>query len=354
MLLLALIACQEPGPAVSGVEELGPIEQSDTIQGRDGGLSALAWGRSVWVYGDTVLNVDDVYGVNWHHNSYSITEDGDASDNLTGFTEPTDDAGAPLHLIEPSDQEQNFNLNHWGEDCAVEPCGARWAVWPGAPVWDEARQRALVFYGLIYAEPGDFNFESVGGSVAVWDDPEERPRRPVIEFDAEHPDLLWGEGAPAWGVAAVIQGDTLYTFACDGVDGGHGCALARVDLSDIHERRAWEYLGRRGWSEEDDKLEVLFEGTPIMTVSYSDHLAAWLAVYSAPFSQDVVARTAPSLEGPWSKEGVLFTADGEAPYDAVHHPEYQRDGGREQFITHSRPTDGWFGTDFPLYRVTFK
>ncbi len=64
-----------------------------------------------------------------------------------------------------------------GEDCKEKPCGARYVVWPGNMLFDEANNRVLVFYNLIYAEPGDFNFEGIGSSIAVWNDPDERPVR---------------------------------------------------------------------------------------------------------------------------------------------------------------------------------
>jgi hypothetical protein len=68
-----------------------------------------------------------------------------------------------------------------------------------------------------------------------------------------------------------------------------------------------------------------------------------------------VARTAPDLTGPWSDEATLYTAPEEhAPYDAVHHAEYEEDGGRVQYVTYSRPTSGWFGSEFALVRVVLQ
>ncbi|MCA9720039.1 MAG: DUF4185 domain-containing protein [Myxococcales bacterium] len=351
----SLVACGEPGPQARAAEELGVVEASELYEGRDGGLSAIAFGRSVWVYGDTVLTVEDEWGHNWHHNSFSVTQDVDARDGVGGFTETLDPAGAPRHLIPPSPDELSFNLAHWGEDCEQEPCGARWAVWPGDPVWDAEAGRALIFYGLIYAEPGEFNFTSVGQSVAVWDVYEEPPRRPVIHPEAEHPDLLFLEGEPGWGVGSNIEDGFLYTFSCDEDGLGHPCRLARVAAAEVLERDAWRYWDGASWSTEMDEADKLFEGAPIMEVSRSEHHGGWLAIYSSPFSRDVVARTAPALTGPWTRESVIYTAPGDdAPYDVVHHPEYAEEAGRVQYLTYSRPTTGWFGTEFPLVRVEFE
>ncbi|WP_437898499.1 DUF4185 domain-containing protein [Sorangium sp. So ce124] len=349
---LVLAACGgEPGPGVESAEEIGVVEKGAWIEGRDGGDSAVVWGKSVWVYGDTVLTQADEAGTNWHHNSFDISDDLDASDGIGGFSSPADSVGAPGYFIAPTADEQAFNDAHAGDDCAEAPCGARWAVWPGAPVFDAARDRALIPYGLIYAEPGDFNFRGVGQSFAIWEGLDEAPERPIVDASAEHPDLLFGEGEPGWGAALVAHGDDLYTFACDG-SLSKPCRLARVPLETPVDRGAFRYFDGDGWSDDAGDAAELFDGAPIMSVSYCEHLGAWLAVYAPPFDHRIVARTAPDLTGPWSDESTLYTAPEEhAPYDAVHHVEYEEDGGRVQYITYSRPTSGWFGSEFALVRV---
>jgi len=81
-------------------------------------------------------------------------------------------------------------------------------------VFDAERDRALIFYGLIHAEPGDFNFRGVGQSIALWERFEDEPTRPEVSPTAEHPTLLFEEGEPPWGTAAVIEGEDLFVFAC--------------------------------------------------------------------------------------------------------------------------------------------
>lgn len=346
-----LLACAPAGPKLVSAEEIGVTEQSALIQGRDGGGSALAFGRSVWTFGDTVLNVDDEDGQNWHHNSVSWTDDFLASDGIGGFEEPLDAAGAPRHLIPPSDEEQAFNLAHAGDPCAEEPCGARWAVWPGTPMWDAANGRAYVFYGLIYAEPGDMNFTGVGQSIAIWSDPDLPPERPVIDASAEHPDVMWGPDGGSWGVASAIVEDHLYAFACDQEGLGRPCRLGRAPLSSVQDRAAWRYWDGDGWDPSMDAAKSLFEGAPIMSLSWDGALDAWLLVYSAPMWGRIEARTAPELTGPWSAAVTVYEPSGDAPYDANHHPELEESDGAVQYITWSRHTEGWFGTEFPILRV---
>ncbi len=170
------------------------LEQGTDITGRDGGVSGLAWGKSIWTFGDTVLTFPDAAGSNWHHNSFAVTDDLHASDGIAGLSSPSDSTGAPVYLVAPSPAEQAFNDAHAGDPCAEEPCGARWAVWPGPPVFDAARGRAIIPYGLLRAEPGDFNFRGVGQSFATWDSLDSMPTRPVVNASAEHPDLIFPGG----------------------------------------------------------------------------------------------------------------------------------------------------------------
>jgi hypothetical protein len=354
LLSLSMVACtaEVPGPGVVGASEIGVLEQSEQIQGRDGGCSAWLWDRSVWFYGDTVLSEPDEDGLLWHHNSVSMTSDQDASDGIDGFEEPLDSVGAPRHIVAPTQWERSFNLAHAGDDCE-EPCGARYAAWPGAAIFDVDRDRALIFYGLMYAEPGEFNFHGVGLSLAIWEDPNAEAIRPEIDPNAEHPTLLFGEDAPSFGVAATVVDDHLQTFACDREGFHHKCRMARVPLADVFDAGAWQMWDGDAWSHDFGKAADLFDGAPIMSLSRVPALDAWMVVYSAPFDREIVARTASELTGPWSAPSVLYRvpADEDAPYDAMHHAEYEEDGGLIQYVTYSRRTTGWFGAEFPIVRV---
>lgn len=358
LLVPALAGCGDPADAtVVSAKEAFVLEQSPSIQGRDGGDSGVVWGHSVWAYGDTVLNLEDEKGTSWHHNSFSSTQDLDASDGITGFDEPVDSKGAPAHYVPPTDEEEAFNEAHRGDPCAETPCGARWAAWPGAPVYDEARDRAVLFYGLIYAEPGDFNFHGVGQGVALWSSFEAKVERQMIDAKQEHPTLLFQENEPAYGLGATVKDGLLYSFACSSDDSfAPPCSLARVALESVLDRAAWQYWDGAAWSSDIKSAATLFDGASILSVAYNEHLGRYTAVYSAPLSNDVLLRTAPELTGPWSDPVKLFVADRKTSegnvYDANQHAEYQEDGGRVLYVSHSRPTgQGWFGAEIAVVRV---
>ena len=352
-----LSACHGALPALDVVSaaEIGVVETQPAIQGRDGGFSIEAWGRSVWVYGDTVLTVPDEDGSTWHHNSFSTTGDLDASDGISGATEQLDAAGAPMHFLAPTPDERAFNLAHSGENCE-QPCNARWATWPISAIYDPERDRVLVFYGKIYSEPGDFNFHGVGHSIAVWDSIDTLPRRPELAPSSEHPTIMFPTGDRQVGLAPTIEGEHLYAFACELTFVVHECALARVPLSQALERAAWQFWTGSDWSSDGASAAKVLETGPIMDISWNDYLERYTAIYSRPFDRDVVIRTAPALTGPWSDEALLFVAksDGDV-YDALPHREYAEGAGQVQYITYSRPTNtAWLATEFPIVRVELK
>lgn len=359
-LVAALTACgaAEAPTVVARAVDLGAIEQNPVIQGRDGGYSALVWDRSIWIYGDSILAQEGEDGSAWRHNTWSHTPDLDAADGLTGFAEATDALGAPHELFVQTEVERAFNQAHRGPDCQEQPCGARWALWPGPMVWDEARQRALIVYTKIYGEPGEWNFHGVGIGIAVWEGIDQPVQRPVVRPEAEHPTLLWSEKEVNLGSAAVVDGEMLYLFGCHGTD--KSCKLGRAPLASVHSIDAWQYYaGSDRWSPEADDAIGLFNAMDMTSVHWNDYLRAFVAFYSPPFDNRVMMRTAPALTGPWSLPMHAF--DTRAPmddpdqfaYSGLGHAELQADGGRVEYVSYYRATRPWFG-EIRLVRVELK
>lgn len=356
-LVLVLAGCgRDADLTVRSTAEVFVLPQSSAIQGRDGGQSGLCWGKSIWAYGDTVLTLNDVEGTNWHHNSFSVTGDLDAAGGIDGFSEPSDAAGAPLYLVPPTPDEAAFNAAHRGDPCAEAPCGARFAAWPGAPVFDAKRGVTLIPYGLVHAAPGDFNFQGVGQSFAIWHDLSLPPERPVLDPEAQHPTLLFGAEEPGYGLGVSIEDDMLYAFACAQDGFSFPCTLGRVAPDQVLSRAAWSFWDGDRWSSDMGAAKALFDGASILSVARDAHLGLFLAVYSAPLSNEVHVRTAPALTGPWSDEVTLFVADRKTEdgdvYDAALHMEYAEEGGRVLYVSHSRPNgQGLFGSEMAVVRV---
>jgi hypothetical protein len=135
------------------VTDLGVFGTNSKIVGRDGGYSGVFGGNVVWLYGDTFLTNPNPEGETLISDSWTWTTDLNAAGGLSGFQEREDSVGAPTMLLTLTAAEQTFNSAHQGNPCQQTPCGARWALWPATMVADPTRNRALVFYQLVSAQP---------------------------------------------------------------------------------------------------------------------------------------------------------------------------------------------------------
>lgn len=346
-----------PGLSIAKVSDLGPIATNPDIVGRDGAYSAAFQGHSVWLYGDTFLANPNAQGFNLISDSWSFTTDLNAQDGITGLQEQLDSAGAPRMILPQTPAEQAFNAAHSGANCQ-QPCGARWALWPASIVVNPASDQALIFYMVVSAQPGSFNFQAVGNSVATWQNLQTQPQRPTLNppIVPDHPDLLFAQNEPSFGTASLVSQGTLYVYGCgtpsDGLD--KGCRLARVRPSNVQSRSAWSfYAGNGSWSTQVSDAVSVFTGSSIASVSWNAYLQQYVAVYSQPFSQNVVLRTAPNPEGPWSGEVTAFVALTPAngnTYDAHAHSEYDANGGQTIYMSYSRST-GTFSSEVRLVAV---
>jgi len=345
-LIPLLLACHAPELQVEFVTELGPIEQSSMIRGRDGGYSGRVFDHSVWLYGDSILAMENEDGSSWCNNTASWTLDLDASDNIEGFTDWVGARLVPVELLPQTDDEAAFNAAHSGEHCLEEPCGARWALWPGAIVDDPERDRALVFYNLIYGETGEWNFESVGSGIATWDGLDQQPQRPVVDPDHDQPTLHWHDPLTAFGAAALVQDDELYAFACEG-GWDKPCLLGRVALADAMDPAAWRYWNGDDYGAALDDAAAVFDAHTMLSVHYNAALERYLAVYNRPMDDRVYLRTAMEIEGPWSDDEAVFMANpsynGDAAYGAMAHPELDRDDGAFIYVSYFRSPAEWEG-----------
>jgi len=214
----------------------------------------------------------------------------------------------------------------------------------------------VVFYHKVCAEPGLFNFRSVGSSIAVWSDLDTNPTRPVVRPGSDYPTMLFTAGEPSFGDAALVVGNTVYAYGCDLVWIAKPCRLGRVMIDDVLDRSAWQfYAGDGNWVSDVGEASPLFDGADIMSVSYNAYLDRYVAVYSEPLGTDVVMRTAARPEGPWTAATRLFRARASVMepswvYDAVMHPEFESDNGRTIYVTYTRQL-GSFASELRVVAV---
>lgn len=363
LLALAISGCgSDPGPppalTIVSATDLGTVPANPDILGRDAAMSAVFGGYSVWLYGDTFLAHPNADGRGLISDSWSFTSDLNAQAGISGFQERLDSSGAPEMILAETADEYAFNQAHNGNPCAAQPCGARWALWPSSITTDAVNHRALIFYMVVYSLPGAFNFQGIGNSVAIWQDFGQQPQRPSFAppVVAGHPDLMFNQDEPAFGSAAFITGGTLYIYGC-GVPSNSsdkGCRVAKVDPASVLNRSAWTfYAGNNNWSSQLSDAVSVIPDANILSIAWNDYLQQYVAVYSQLLSQNVMVRTSPTPQGPWSGERTAFVAmqpvSGDV-YDARQHAEYDVDGGQTIFVTYSRAT-GEFTSEVRLERI---
>ena len=318
--------------------DLGILPNPRVISGRDGGYSGVFAGRSVWPYGDTSFQRTSGEG-HMASNTWAFSDDVDASDGIR-FTFPVDQAGDPALFLTYTPAEHDYNVAHAGERCRAEPCQARWALWPLTIVPDPARARALIFYTKMHALPGEFNFRCEGRGIALWSHFDAARARPPQNGFGGEAELMFRGNEPNFGSAAVVEGEMLYVYGCDTLQGKKLCRLGRVPLVQALDRRAWQYfVNGANWTNDLGAASVVMEGNDVLSVAYNRHLRAYVAIYAKPLANQVLLTTAPRPEGPWTQPVVAF--DTLKPeqlwvYDALAHPELERENGRIQYVSYSR------------------
>ncbi len=360
---MAACSAHPPAARVQDAGEIGTLQQSSRVVGRDGPASALVWAHELWTFGDTFLSLDNAEGTNFVSNTFATSANQLSSTNAGSLSlaDRLDDAGAPDQLLQPTPGEEAYDLAHRSlpdGGCTQSPCGGRWATWPATTVFDPTDGgTALTFYTLITAAPGAFNFSGVGQSIAVWTDFDAFPARPEPGRCPQSPTLLFCVDEPPFGIFATEVDGGLFAFGCPQSGLSFPCQLATVPFAQALDRSAWSYWDGKGWSSDLSTAQPVFEGASIGGLFFDAHLRAWLAIYSRPLSNVVVFRTAPALTGPWSDESSLFVPDlkgSSGPtYDARPHPELSEGDGQVIYVTFSRST-GLFSSEIALVRVVFE
>jgi hypothetical protein len=357
---LALLGCTSgAGVGPLSLREVGVIPDPPGTSGRDVGFSVLFGGRSVWVFGDTFFADAAADGYHWRASTWSWTSDTDARDGLGGFTHALGADGKPRALLPHTAAEQAFDDAHNGTPCpAARGCGARHTVWPQAFVVDPSTGGALVFYSLVDTEPtGAYAFHAAGTSIATWASPDVPAVRPALRPELPDPTVMFPQGEPSWGAAALVVGTDLYAYACAGGNLTSPCLLARAPLASALDRTAWRFYTGAGWSASSRAAASLFDGAPLMSVHRSPYLGRFIAYYMVPLTGHMAFRTAPRPEGPWSTEQRFGEAapalDGNWDYALIAHPELAGSGGRVEYLTYFQPGKFLDGT-VHLVQVTYR
>jgi hypothetical protein len=345
-----------PEAAVEGVRDLGPLQSLSVIRGRDGGYSARFGGLSVWVFADTPLNAPSEDGSRWRSSTRGWTGNFDAR-NGVALRDSVDRKGAPGEFLPFTPDELAYNAAHNREE--LGEARSRWGLWPGPLVVEPKTGKAIVFYSKVMCGNGPWAFESVGQSIALWDDLDHQPVRLEVRLGADEPTLLFPKGDAPPAAGAVAVGDSIYAYDCRKEGMAFSCIVGRAKFSEALKRASWRFFAGNGrWSDDWNAAVAVMNAAPMLSVHWNKHIGRFLAVYSAPLVNTIEIRTAERPEGPWSAGRVVVTGiapktKGTWDYCGMAHAELARDDGRVEYFTYCRET-GFLASEIRLVEVTFK
>lgn len=295
------------------VLDLGPAFRGahQGVLGLDGAFSIpLSPGRSLWVFGDTLLG-------GWHAggdrrlgamppNTAAQVSD---ADWITGFTHARFvGPRLPIPVLEQGDNDPADRL--WPLDL-VPGEGGPWLGYV-----------AIRPHGT---GPFDFTVRRVGLAA--------RRPGPGVRFTPRL--VLGGAHTPLWGSSALPEGQWLYLYA-----GGTPTRLARLPRRLTGAPAALEVWTGRDWSRDTAAAAALPDSGPELSVRWNAHLKAYMMVYTPVFGRSIEARLAPAPTGPWGPARTLLAlgapGDREALfYGAKQHQELDADGGRTVVLSYN-------------------
>lgn len=321
---LALTLGCTPGPevVVVGARELGPLTTAEGVTLRERGYSLYAFGRSVWLFGDTRLSSPDAQGSSVRSSSWSHTHDLNAQDGIAQFETPLDSVDRPAELFSLTAEELAHN------EASTD---ARVVIWPLTGVRDDEQERVLLFYEKLRVSSSGV-LTPIGSSVAVWTELEFGPVRPVLDASSDEPTLLFTDPEPRFGQAALLVGEHLYAWGCEDTL-YHPCKLARVELEAVFERDAWQFWTGREWSASLADAVASLEADAMFSVHYNPHVDRYLAFYGAREAGQLLLRSAEQPEGPWSDPTSVLQIDSELA-EVVAHAEHRRGIGRFEYLSY--------------------
>ena len=374
-----------PLPVVETTANLNKLNEPVFVKGHDKGQSTLydngaGTKFSYWSFGDTAIKgtgqSDYQLG-----NTGTRLNDLNLSDNVTDLGswvyDNRDSHGDPHEAFPvPPGYTPGFGVNEH-------------RVWGGSIVADPANHRMLGIYHLVkHLGSGE---QSVGYGLAVWTEASNAwaPVAITNPPDPTQPYLLWPSSTtstlPVFNTGMLLKDGFLYAYGCYAAD--FRCNLARVSVtttSAVADRAAWRFFTAGGgtgcpagtWSADvtcaqplpSDELDFFGNpGVPLggggagMSVFWNPYLSNYMAVYSAPGSNDLLYRVAYTPEGPWSAPGLIAQGMQGAPtttgspsvnYAGYAHPELAEQNGKVQYVTYVRNL-GFPSSEFDLVRVQF-
>lgn len=227
--------------------------------------------------------------------------------------------------------EQNGQLFFW-EAPSFEPPDRQGWFW----LFDgiaQSQTQVEILLGQFHATKGGgaFGFAQSGLWWARFELPSEGDQLTVSEY--RRLPYFWENEKElvTFGSALLEAQDWLYAYGIKQEGFSRSCILARIPKGKLGDASQWSFHDGKTWNSDPQSVKPLFTEA---SVEYSVHEAASGFVYIAcadnGMSNRVIARHAPTPEGPWSdpvEVAVLPEHQSDVfCYNAKAHPELTRDG----------------------------
>jgi hypothetical protein len=336
--------------AVERVEFIGDFTTNAWSYGRDAGNSIRMGNDVLWVFGDTFTWAD----------MHCATAAWSTVDQPTQLTEPVDTwfGSVPFYAFSP--QEAAYNESRDPPECcglhaqcdrdhpycrcaAGTDCTTRIALWPG-DLLAVGEDRAVQLYEKVQIGSAPYDFQHLGTGIATVGRGDTAAQRPLDPSGA--PLLLFAENEPNFLRAVRVEEDSQSNAYLYAVANRQGCRvdilLARVDLGEVFDRDAYRFWTGEGWSPSlEDAVPVLRQILGgIGSVTWNDHLGGFLSAFNdiCTGGSELILRTAPRPEGPWSEPFAIDLTSLGATADAYAGQIHSALGsGRELVFTFYQP-----------------
>lgn len=302
--------------SIKGVKELGNVTSTSTCVKRDLGFQGKLGKHILLTYGDTMYSKE---GGNDEFRGMTCNSVAIASDNPTRVHDPLlNNDGWPHCFLQPSKE--------YNEDPSVNALGITNVI--------ETRPGEGILYFLLNHRPdGKDNLLGAGVAEVTINSSLGSPVPKV----KRHGRFWWdGDTEPWYGdVCALKAGNHVYAY-------GHAkdnpwIYVTRAPLSEATNLEAYEYWNGESWQKERLQLQDLNEKQSVFwqvnqgQVIWSSHHNCFLFIYCDKFwSCQVLVKTAPAPEGPWSEPITVYKPtpiqEGGNVYTAIPHPYYDNSG----------------------------
>lgn len=335
------IDCSRPAPTdAAGMNVLfSGLDRQPRLQGADhGGSVRLADGRRMFVYGDTIRDLD-VVSPFMVRNAVAVTTQG-----CIQVMETPDDG--------PAIPARSSSVGYW-------PMSLR-----ATPTSSGTRVEVLTTRVL---RTGRGLFDTVGPGLAVFDVPTNRMPRLVSRTDIG-PDRR-DPTYPTWGAAMWDAGEHVYLFGtasnADKSTFGWSLHVARTSAASLTDPSAWEYWDGTRWVRGDPSAATTKGGTLIPAEHGVSHVLSvfqrddsWYALSKEGdfIGTRLAVWRAPSVTGPWVKHdlGPLANDSSVRRYTPLAHPDLATSSGRLLVSYSQSPlSSSTYRTHPELYRPQF-